>query len=215
MRKRFFEVGKHCAEVPRKSDVREYCTMTRRISLAWGDLAMHEPSRDEIDRHAEELSRAYNDPKNAALLGHVAEIDPDGVVEHYVDLVGEGGHPVMLFLDGTLAGDGDLRGVTNGAAELAFLIAAPNAQGKGLGTRFALMLAYAGFRVLDLERVYASVAPQNVASIRVFEKLGFWIVDDPEARSFADEPEDVVFLIDRAAFDRLHGETVALWEPTR
>lgn len=183
--------------------------MTRRISLAWGDLAIHEPSRDEIDHHAEALSRAYNDPKNAPLLGHVAEIDPDDVVDHYVDLADDGGHPVLLFLDGTLAGDGDLRGLANGAAELAFLIAEPSAQGKGLGTRFALMLAYVGFRMLDLERVYASVAPQNVASIRVFQKLGFWFADDPEARSFADEPEDVVFLLDRPAFDRLHGETVA------
>ena len=116
----------------------------------------------------------------------------------------------MLFDDGELAGDGDLRGIDRsaGAAELAFLIVSP-AQGKGLGTRFALLLATFGFRVLDLTTIFASVAPQNVASLRVFEKLGFWSDASALARSFADAPSDHVFAIERTAFDLLHSATIA------
>lgn len=171
---------------------------------------MREPDPEDIERYADALARAYNDPKNATLLGHVDEMDRDDVIEHYADLADDG-RSFLLFDDGELAGDGDLRGIDRGvgAAELAFLIASPAAQGKGLGTKLALLLATFGFRVLDLTTIFASVAPQNAASIRVFEKLGFRLDDSALARRFADEPSDRVFAIERAAFERLHGDAIA------
>lgn len=171
---------------------------------------MREPEPEDVERYADVLVRAYNDPRNASLLGHVDEMDRDDVIEHYVDLADDG-RPFMLFDSGELVGDGDLRGIDRkvGAAELAFLIASPAAQGKGLGTRFALLITTFGFRVLDLTTIFASVAPQNVASLRVFEKLGFWLDDSAPARGFAEEPSDRVFAIDRATFDRLHSDTIA------
>ena len=170
---------------------------------------MREPSPADVERHADALVRAYNDPSNAPLLGHADEIDRDEVIEHYAELAEDEARAFMLFEGDELVGDGDLRGISDGGAELAFLIADPKQQGKGLGTKLALLLTTFGFRVLDLDTIFASVVPMNVASRRVFEKLGFRRDDSPRARSFAEVPDDIVFAMDRAAFDRVHGETAA------
>ena len=44
--------------------------------------------------------------------------------------------------------------------------------GKGYATESAKALTHYGFNVLNLHRVYASVHPENAASIRVLEKVG-------------------------------------------
>lgn len=174
-----------------------------------GRLTAIEPTLAEVAAHATVLAAGYNDPRNATLLGHVELIDPDEVVEHYADLPIEGGRGFLLFVDDRLAGDADLRGVADGTAEFAFLIAAPEAQGKGLGTRFATMITAFGFQVANLTRVYASVAPANTASARVFAKLGFTADDSPTARAYADEPDDLVLSIDRPTFERVNGAALA------
>ena len=102
-----------------------------------------------------------------------------------------------------------MRGIADGAAEFAFLIASPGAQGKGLGTRFATMIHAFAFARLDLARMYASIVPANVASRRVFEKLGYALDGSAAARAFADEDEDVVMAIDRATFERMHAAALA------
>jgi len=108
-----------------------------------------------------------------------------------------------------VVGDGDLRGVADGAAEFAFMIASPTTQGKGLGTRFALMIAAFGFREAGLRRIYASVVPQNIASRRVFEKLGYVVDDSESARAYADEPDDIVLSLDRDVFERTNAAMIA------
>ncbi|MBA2539774.1 MAG: GNAT family N-acetyltransferase [Deltaproteobacteria bacterium] len=66
-----------------------------------------------------------------------------------------------------------------------------------------------GFAQLGLARIYASVVPHNVASRRVFEKIGYRLDDSAEARSYADEPGDVTLVIDRATFDHRHAAALA------
>jgi RimJ/RimL family protein N-acetyltransferase len=44
--------------------------------------------------------------------------------------------------------------------------------------------------------------PQNAASRRVFEKLGYVVDTTEQARSYADEPDDIVLAIDRETFER-------------
>jgi RimJ/RimL family protein N-acetyltransferase len=121
----------------------------------------------------------------------------------------EGARQFLLFLDGKLAGDADLRGIAVGTAEFAFMIGARDQQGKGLGTKFALMIHAFAFQWLGLRRVYASIVPHNVASRRVFEKLGYTLDDGAEARGYADEPGDIVMGIDRTAFERAHAAAIA------
>ena len=183
------------------------------MRIAWntdvGQLVAIEPTPAEIAHHAAALAAGYNDPANAPLMGHAAEIDRDEVIESYTELLEEGARAFLLFVDGELVGDSDLRHITDGAAEFAFMIAAPKLQGKGLGTRFALMVHAFAFHAIDLHRVYASVVPHNTASRRVFEKLGYARDDSPTARAFADEPGDVVLAIDRDTFERVNAGAIA------
>ena len=166
------------------------------VRIEWGELVALEPRIDEVAQHVTALARAYNDPHNAPLLGHTSVLTEGDVLEHYERLITSGAHPFLMFEGGELAGDGDLRGLEGGAAEFAYLIAAPSAQGKGLGTRFATMLNAFAFEGLGLERVYATFVPQNAASRRVFEKLGYRVA---EAGDFGDDG-DVVMVVERAAF---------------
>lgn len=174
-----------------------------------GTLTALEPRPDEVAQHVGALAAAYNDPHNAPLLGHTEPLAESDVLDHYTSLLGRGAHPFLLFSDGVLAGDGDLRNLDRGAAEFAFLIAAPSAQGKGLGTRFAIMIHAFGFIQLALDRVYASIVPANTASRRVFEKLGYTLDTSEAARAFADDPDDVIMCVERDTFLRAHAEAIA------
>ncbi len=179
---------------------------TARFRIVWntdiGELVAAEPQLSDVPTHAAELASGYNDPENAPLMGHINAFSEADVVAHYQSLLVEGGRPFLLYLDGKLVGDADLRCFRDGAAEFAFMIAARDQQGKGLGTKFALMVHAFAFTTLGLERVYASIVPENRASRRVFEKLGYTLDHSAEARSFADEAGDVMLVIDRATFER-------------
>jgi RimJ/RimL family protein N-acetyltransferase len=174
-----------------------------------GKLLAVEPRPDEVRAHAVELAAGYNEPENARHMGHDEHISEFEVVDHYVGMRRKGAHLFLLYLDGTLVGDADLRGSREGAAEFAFMIAARNQQGKGLGTKFAFMVHAYAFSVVGLERVYASIAPDNRASRRVFEKLGYAVDEGPEARAFADEAADVMMVIERAPFEAAHSTALA------
>jgi RimJ/RimL family protein N-acetyltransferase len=176
------------------------------------ELVAVEPSVGEVAAVAEELALAYNDPANATLLGHVDELTSSDVIESYADLADEGARQFLLYVDGALAGDADLRGLDGDAAEFAFLIGKPSAQGRGLGTRFALMIHAFGFALapdgLGLEHIFASVVPRNTASLRVFHKLGYRDDLSAAARRWADAPDDVVLVLDRSSF-AAHADSTA------
>jgi RimJ/RimL family protein N-acetyltransferase len=178
------------------------------FEIEYGELRAIEPFLDEVVLHAPALAEAYNDPRNATLLGHTELLHEHEVVDHYEKLYRDGAHPFLFLRGNELAGDGDLRDFSDGAAEFAFLIAAPDAQGKGLGTRFAVMVHALGFAHLGLERIYASVIPTNVASRRVFEKLGYVEDRSPAALARGDEG-DVTLSIDRPAFEAKHAAAIA------
>lgn len=182
------------------------------VRIAWsapqGELLAIEPTRDELEPHVPALAAAYNEPRNAAMLGHTAVLPAQAVRDHYATVHEEGGRAFLLLHGGALAGDADLRGFEDGACEFAFLVASPAAQGKGLGTAFATMIHVFAFGHLALDRIYASIIPDNVASRRVFEKLGYAIDDSPAARAYADEI-DLVMSVERATFQRLHAAAAA------
>ena len=177
----------------------------QRARIEWDDVVAFEPTLDDVTAHLPALVTAYNHPLNAPLLGHTSELSAADVVEHYERLLGSNARPFLLTRDDQFAGDGDLRGIAGGAAEFAFLIADPSAQGRGLGTRFALMIHTFAFQTLGLARIYASVVPANVASRRVFEKLGYTL--DP-SETYGDEG-DVTLGLDRDTFLRVNARPVA------
>lgn len=169
---------------------------------------MVEPALEELEPHVEALVAGYNHPRNTLLLGHSTDLTADDVRAHYRGLIERGDRPFLLFADDQLAGDGDLRGIDHGSAEFAFLIADPDTQGRGLGTRFATMIHALAFQRLGLERIYASVIPENVASRRVFEKLGYVEDQSEAARTYGDEG-DVTLSIAHAAFIERHSADIA------
>ena len=185
-----------------------------------------EPTPAEVARHAAALAIAYNDPHNAPLLGHTERLDEADVIAHYARLAAGGDHGFLVLRAGPdgageqvgervgegageLLADGDLRGVRDGVAELAFLVARVDHQGRGLGTRVALLLHAFAFLRLGLERVYASVRPDNPASRRVFDKLGHAEDTSPDGRAYAEEPDDLVLVAERAAFLESHAAALA------
>jgi RimJ/RimL family protein N-acetyltransferase len=166
-------------------------------------LSATEPTGEELAGAAAALAAAYNDDHNRRMMAHEETLDADEVVAYYSELRGEGGRPFLLQLDGALMGDADLRNIEGGAGEFAIMIGARAAQGRGLGTRYAIMLHAFAFSVLGLDRLYMSVIPANTASRRLFEKLGYALDDSPEARDFADEDSDVTMSIAREPFESL------------
>ena len=174
-------------------------------------LAAIEPTAAELARAAPELAGHYNDDHNRRMMAHEESLDAAEVAAYYGELRGEGGRPFLLERDGALMGDADLRNIDGPAGEFAIMIGARAAQGRGLGTRYAVMLHAFAFGVLGLERVYMSVIPTNAASRRLFEKLGYEVDDSPEARDYADEDSDVTMSIGRDGFEsRWRAELAAI-----
>jgi len=173
-----------------------------------GELLVLEPRLDEVAEHVRILAAAYNDPHNAPLLGHEVKLSETEVLDHYESLLDQGAHPFLLYRDGELVGDGDIRGIRAFAGEFAFLIASPSTQGQGLGTKFATMIHTFAWAQLPVETLYASIVPENIASRRVFEKLGYVLDTSPAAMAYADDG-DVTMSIDRETFERLHAAEMA------
>jgi RimJ/RimL family protein N-acetyltransferase len=185
----------------------------RRWSVAWERSADHlrvvEPSMSEVAAYAPRLSTYYNEPHNRTMLAHTQVMSIEDVIAHYRALRGEQGRPLVLLRDERLVGDADLRGIGGGHGELAIMIGDRSLQGQGLGTAFAIMAHALAFRILGLTRTYVSILPENAASRRLFQRLGYAIDDSPPARAIADEPGDVTMTLDRAPFEQTFGKELA------
>jgi RimJ/RimL family protein N-acetyltransferase len=168
-------------------------------------LRAQEPTPAEVATAAPRLAAFYNEPHNQAMLSHEDALTVADVAAHYRGLAREHARAFLLELDGLLVGDADLRHVEADRAEVAILIGERSIQGKGLGTRFGVMLHAFAFRTLGLRRLYATIIPANAASLRLFEKLGYERDDAPDARRYVDAPDDVALSLAPERFERLHG----------
>ncbi|HSZ84039.1 MAG TPA: GNAT family N-acetyltransferase [Polyangia bacterium] len=172
-------------------------------------LRAHEPMPAEVATAAPRLASFYNEPHNQAMLSHEDALTVADVAAHYRGLARAHARAFLLELDGLLVGDADLRHVEADRAEVAILIGERSIQGKGLGTRFGVMLHAFAFRTLGLRRLYATIIPANAASLRLFEKLGYERDDAPAARRYVDAPDDVALSLTPERFERLHGPLAA------
>jgi RimJ/RimL family protein N-acetyltransferase len=183
-----------------------------RYRVEWLDggeaLVALEPSGEELRRAAPRLAAGYNDPHNRVMIANEHDYTAGDVVEHFAAMASEGARTFLLYRDDELVGDADFRHVEAGRAEFAILVVAPTIQGKGLGTRFARMLHAFGFHTLGLERVYVTILPENVASRRVFEKIGYLEDTSPEARAYVDEEADLSLSLGRDDFESREGEAL-------
>jgi RimJ/RimL family protein N-acetyltransferase len=181
-----------------------------RLEVEWqtpdGLLRAYEPNFVEVERQAEALAEFYNEAHNRSMMANTALMSATEVVEHFAALWRAGGKPFLLERDGELAGDADLRGIGGGEAEFAMLVGRRQEQGKGMGTRFALMLHALAFRELGLDRIFVSILPFNQASLRLFEKLGYTVDNSPPARATIDDESDVTLSLYRAEFEKRHAD---------
>jgi ribosomal-protein-alanine N-acetyltransferase len=164
-------------------------------------LRLVEPTLDEVRVHATTLAEFYNEPVNRALLTNEHEFAADDVVEQFREMREEGGVPFLLFADETMMGDCDLRHIEGSSAEFAIMVGARSKQARGLGTRYSAMLLALAFGRLGMEKVYASVRPENFGSLRMLGKVGYVVDASPAARRFAEADDDVCMSVDRGLFD--------------
>ena len=177
-----------------------------RIEWMHGDhhWVANEPTDEEVIANSAALAAAYNDPHNAPLMGHTDAMSVDDVIEHYRDMRADGARQFLLFANGEFVGDADLRDIEHGHAEFAIMVASRATQGRGLGTRFALMINAFGFVQLGLHTIVVAVLPANVGSRRLFDKLGYVVDDSAMARAHADEDIDITMSTTRTAFEQRH-----------
>ena len=182
-------------------------------------MSARAPSPSELREAAPVLARAYGDPANAAMMGHADDdaFEASDVVEHYEELEREGGIGFLLYENDAFVGDADLREVDREAshAEVAIMLLPQGTKSRGLGTRFASMIHAYAFRALELDRVYAAILPSNVASQRLFERIGHQRDDSAAARALVDEDDELTYSIDRETFERMHADALATAEITR
>jgi RimJ/RimL family protein N-acetyltransferase len=188
-----------------------------RVAACWegagARLAIVEPTIDDVRAVAPRLSDFYNEPVNRALMTNEHEMSAADVVAQFEEMWSDGGRPFLISLDGDLVGDCDFRHIDASDAEFAILIGPRPSQSRGLGTRFATMALAVAFGPLALCRVYASIRPENVGSLRMFAKVGYVVDTSQSARRFAEAPDDVCVSIDAARFATTHAaelETIAL-----
>jgi RimJ/RimL family protein N-acetyltransferase len=185
---------------------------SRRYRVEWldgGDLLVAlEPTEAEVRSAAAALAAGYNDPHNRVMIDNEHDYAASDVVEHFATMAADGARTFLLYRGDELVGDADFRHVEAGRAEFAILVVARSSQGKGLGTRFARMLHALAFRALGVERVYVTILPHNVASRRVFEKIGYREDVSPEARAYVDDETDLSLSLGREEFERREGEAL-------
>lgn len=168
-----------------------------------GVLRVSEPTGDEVRAAADRLAAFYNETHNRSMMAHTASMSTDDVLAHFRELWDDQDRPLLLYAGGALVGDADLRGIDGGEAEFAIMVGERSIQGQGLGTSFALMAHALAFGRLALERIYVSILPENTASRRLFEKLGYQADDSPAARATIDEETDVTLSLGRERFGEL------------
>jgi RimJ/RimL family protein N-acetyltransferase len=161
----------------------------------------------EIAAAAPSLAASYNDPNSRRMMLIAREMTAAEVVARYARVAAEGARSFLLLLNGALVGDAEFRRIEAGNAEFALQID-PSAQGKGFGTKLGIALHVVAFQHLAIERVYATILPENAASLRLFEKLGYRPDNSPAARAYVDEGSDESVSLSRADFERLHLSTL-------
>lgn len=178
------------------------------VQASWdtSTLRVFEPTRAEVVAAAPALAAYYNDSHNASMMTNTRDLTVDDVVETFESFWAAGDRPFLLERDGELMGDADFRHIADRAAEFAIMVGQRAQQSRGLGTRYAAMLHVAAWRVLQLERVYATVIPANAASRRMLEKLGYQVDLSPRAMSFTEDEDDVALSIDLSAFELQYAE---------
>jgi RimJ/RimL family protein N-acetyltransferase len=187
-----------------------------RFRVAWEEdaggaaeaIVAVEPAREEILARAPTLAAAYNDAHNSAMMANTIQFTAEDVVAHYARMAAEGARLFFLYEGTTFVGDADIRHIAGESGELAILVAARETQGRGLGTRFGILLHALAFRALGIARLYVTILPENAPSIRLFARLGHRVDTSSAARAYVDDERDVSMSLAKDEFERVHRDAL-------
>ncbi|MBI1747718.1 MAG: GNAT family N-acetyltransferase [Acidobacteria bacterium] len=164
-------------------------------------LRLYTPDDDEVRQCAERLAGFYNDPYNSTMMDHTTDHTAEDIAKIYSSHAPD---TLRFFIaaDGVFLGDADLRRINSQArtAEYAVMIGERGTQGKGWGTQVSIMLTYFAFSALQLQTIYLTIIPANVAGRRCYEKVGYAVDNSAGAANYREHPTDLVMSVDRAAF---------------
>lgn len=123
-----------------------------------------------IDEEYEMQKTWYNDTKKCTfiILSKEMNKDDEEMRNNHIDIerieVKYMAGDVNLFLH-------DIDDPFN--AEIEIMIAEPDYRGKGFATEALYLIMYYGFTKLGIRRFFAKISDTNVASIKLFEKMGY------------------------------------------
>ncbi len=191
--------------------------IVRGIELKWktevGVLRARHPTRVELAAAAPAVTDWFNAPpgQNAKNLGMTPNQTVEDTREYLLRKLDAGIDRMLLYVDDKLVGYmffGDWHGpgpivpttasepetmsswadVPPTAAEFGAMIGKPSTQGKGLGTRFAVMVHKYAVEELGLVRFVAGAYPWASGSRRLLAKLGYKrVFDAPSIQRWTDE----------------------------
>jgi RimJ/RimL family protein N-acetyltransferase len=174
-----------------------------------GDRLIAREEPDSVIRAcAGQLASWYNETYNSGMMGHESPISADEVCAQAGVMRSEGSRYFLLYLGEEFMGDADFRNIQQSEAEFAIMIGARTQQGKGLGTRFSVMMHAFAFRELSVATCYLTIVPQNVAGRRCYEKVGYRVDEGPAARHYIDEDTDVAMSLSRSVFEERHRDAL-------
>jgi RimJ/RimL family protein N-acetyltransferase len=106
---------------------------------------------------------------------------PIGEIQEYLARVAVTDWPELAVgidrVGGGPIGCGGFRNFDGEAAELSLILGEPSAWGQGLGAEALRLLLSFAFRQLALARVWLVVRTDNVRAVRLFQRLGFMVVE--------------------------------------
>lgn len=131
------------------------------------------------------MAAMFGDPEVTAhtLLGRRSRAETEAVLESYRAFLAARGYGMLAILDkatGTFLGEVGLFVAPMGPLALRYALARPG-WGKGFATEASAAVLDDSFDGLGLHRVLAGVTPENTASLRVMDKLGFAFIDNVTA----------------------------------
>jgi RimJ/RimL family protein N-acetyltransferase len=184
--------------------------MTReRVELRWErdglSLVAVEPDDALVATHAATLTRWYDAPENASMMGGSGAMTEADTRDYWAELREAGGRGFLYFVDDALTGDTDLRSFGHDPsvgpfAEFALMIGDTAQKGRGLGRALAEMIHVFAFRELRLARLYVQPKPENVRVRRMEASMGYERDEGPVARALADDEHAITQSIGPDAF---------------
>lgn len=147
--------------------------MEHEFSIACPGLVLRPLGHGDI----ESLRIWRNDPQNSTFFRKIGEITPEAQENWYAEYLLDDTHACFAAEhDGKLVGSASLYDIEGSEAEFGRIMVGPaDCKGKGFGSRLSYLTVKAGFELLGLNALRATVAVDNTAALIVYVRLGFCV----------------------------------------